>query len=232
MNLETVFDGKALNAEIKELKNLLKEKATFQVGIERFLLLHSQLHRSEMSGCNKGTFEDLLWDNLSEQVARTAVNEKGRTVLYGIWHATRIEDITMSMLVNRGEQLYTRGDFKRKINAGIDHTGNSLSADEILKMSSRIDIKALQKYRLSVGRNTQNSIRALCFTDLKRKVHREDIERVRKDGAVDDVPDANWLLDFWGNKTVAGILFMPASRHQIIHLRENFRAKAKGLKSK
>jgi len=61
-------------------------------------------------------------------------------------------------------------------------------------------------------------------------VKKEDIERVRKEGAVDDVPSANWLLDFWGNKSVEGILFMPASRHQIVHLGENFRAKAKGMK--
>jgi len=47
------------------------------------------------------------------------------------------------------------------------------------------------------------------------------------DGGVDDVPSANWLLDFWGNKTVEGILMMPAARHQVVHLNESFKAKRK-----
>ena len=225
------FDAQSLNEIIKELKNLFKKATTFEEGKKKFLVLHSNLYCSQMSGKKEQTYEDLLWNNLTEQTARTAVNEKGRTILYGLWHSTRIEDITMNMLVNQKDQIYKKLKFKNLINSEIDHTGNSLSKEEILKMSSRIDIKALCEYRLAVGKESQKTIQSLQFTDLKRKVTPVDIDRVRSEGAVDNVPSANWLLDFWGNKNVQGILFMPACRHQLVHLHENLWAKTKGLKN-
>ncbi len=230
MNNSKFIDGSIINQEIKDLKILFKKENTFKEGINRFLQLHSQFYKAQMSGRKDPTSEDLLWADLNEIILRKAVNEKGRTIIYGLWHASRIEDITMNMLVMKGDQIYDK-KFKKEINAGIDHTGNSLSANDILEMSSRVNIKALERYRLEVGIKSREIIKSLHFTDLKRKVSKEDIERVRSAGAVDDVPSANWLLTFWGNKTVEGILFMPASRHQVIHLKENYRAKIKGMKT-
>lgn len=224
------IDVSIINREIKDLKLLFKKENTFKEGINRFLQLHLQFYKAEMSGRKDPTFEDLLWTDLNETILRKAVNEKGRTIVYGLWHASRIEDITMNMLVMKGDQIYDK-KFKKEINAGIDHTGNSLSADNILKMSSRVNIKALERYRMEVGIQSRKIIKSLQFTEIKHKIRKEDIERVRGAGAVDDVPSANWLLTFWGNKTVEGILFMPASRHQVIHLKENYRAKVNGLKS-
>ena len=225
------FDGKTLNEEVKNLKNFFRRAISFDEGIKRFLVMHSKLYRSEMSGIKEPTFEDFLWKGLTEQIARTAINEKNRTILYGLWHSTRIEDITMNMLVNQREQIYHKNNYKQMIHAGIDHTGNSLSPEQIVLMSLKINIKVLCKYRLEVGRTSQTIIKSLTFSDLKRKVDKKDIMRIRTEGAVDDVPSASWLLDFWGKKDVEGIIFMPACRHQLVHLRENFRAKEKGLRS-
>lgn len=224
---EIKIGGKIINTEIKEIKELFKKPVTFEDGKKRFLSFHSNLYKSEMSGVKGPTFEDLLWENLPETVARESVNSKGRTILYGIWHSTRIEDMTMNILVKRDDQIYKSGNFKEKIKAGIDHTGNSLSKDGILELSGQININALNNYRIEVGRRTQQTVRSLNFSDLKRKILPENIERIRLEGGVDDVPSANWLLDFWGNKTVEGILMMPAARHQIVHLNESFKAKKK-----
>jgi hypothetical protein len=225
------FKGTKINVEIKELKELFKKEDTFEKGKKKFLEFHANCYLSEMSKRKQKTFEDLLWENLSEPILRTVVTEKGRTILYGLWHSARIEDMTMNVLVNKKEQVYFSKDFRNGINAGIDHTGNSLSKDEIAEMSYRVNIEELSKYRIEVGRSSQKIIRSLNFQDLKRKVKNDDIEKLRSTGSVDDVPSANWLLEFWGNKNVHGILFMPASRHQIVHLRENFKAKGTGVKS-
>jgi hypothetical protein len=225
------FDVQSINSEIKKIKSLLSKPKTFEEGKNEFITLHSKFYSSEMSQNKAETYQDMLLSNLSDYIARTAVNEKRRTILYGLWHSTRIEDITMNMLVCHSKQIYQSNNFKKKINAGIDHTGNSLSEEEILGMSIRIDMQALLKYRLSVGKQSQKIISTLNFGDLKRRVLKEDIERIRVEGAVDDVPSANWLLKFWGNKTVEGILFMPACRHQVVHFNENFRAKEKGMKT-
>ena len=72
------------------------------------LQLHEMVYTSETSGTNQRTFEDELWEDLSEETARKAVNTKGRTVVYGIWHATRIEDITMNLLVAADDQIFEK----------------------------------------------------------------------------------------------------------------------------
>lgn len=222
------FDGKKINSQIAELKNLFKKEISFNEGKEKFLDFHSSLYLS--SNKKTTTFEDLLWDNVTKDIAQKAVNKKGRTILYGLWHSARIEDMTMNVLVNKSKQVYRIGNFGKKINAGINHTGNSLSEDEILKMSSQINIEELKNYRIKVKDVSQTIIKSLKFSDLKLKVKSKDIEQLRLDGSVDDIPSANWLLEFWEKKTVSGILFMPACRHLVVHLRESFEAKKRGIK--
>lgn len=38
-------------------------------------------------------------------------------------------------------------------------------------------------------------------------------------------PDSHWLLDFWARKRVAGLLLMPITRHQLVHLNACFMLK-------
>ena len=43
----------------------------------------------------------------------------------------------------------------------------------------------------------------------------------RFEGAV--VEEARWLTDYWGKKTFSGLLLMPATRHNLVHLNESMR---------
>ena len=67
-----------------------------------------------MSGVDEKTFEDELWKELDENTFRTSINKKGRTVAYGVWHSTRIEDITMNLLVAGEEQIFNIGKWQDK----------------------------------------------------------------------------------------------------------------------
>lgn len=64
--------------------------------------LHARVHTSFTK---EYSFEEEMWKNLSDNAFRTSQNRKGRTVAYGIWHSTRIEDITMNLLVLEKEQV-------------------------------------------------------------------------------------------------------------------------------
>lgn len=217
------INTKEINNTIKKLKEDLKRAETFSQGVTDFLELHKMFYASSISDIGVETYEDLLWKNLDEDTLRTSLNSKGRTIIYGIWHVTRIEDLTMNMLVDEGEQIYKTENYREKINAGIDHTGNSLDTTQILKMSHQVDIHQLKEYRNAVGKQSQKLIQNLNFSDMKKRVKQKDIERILKEGGVDNVPEANWLLDFWAKKNTNGILFMPACRHQLVHLNECFR---------
>ncbi len=61
--------------------------------------------------------------------------------------------------------------------------------------------------------------------DFEMKVDRSRLEKVLAEGAV--VESTRWLTDYWGKKTIAGLLLMPPTRHNFVHLNEAARIKKK-----
>jgi hypothetical protein len=54
-----------------------------------------------------------------------------------------------------------------------------------------------------------------------------NLQRILDEGAVLKHQDSKWLIDFWGWKNVAGILRMPITRHQMVHINDSIRLKRK-----
>lgn len=198
------MDKREWSDKLKQLHSIIKKNEYLEESRELIFELHQMVYTSEMSGIDSTTFEDKLWNDLNEETARKAVNKKGRTILYGIWHSTRIEDITMNLLVAGTDQIFEKDNWFSNINSPIRHTGNSLNPTEILHMSSLINIEELKAYRIAVGRNTENIIRNLTNGEMKRKVRQENLQRILDEKAVENVESANWLIDFWGKKMLQG----------------------------
>ncbi len=53
----------------------------------------------------------------------------------------------------------------------------------------------------------------------------EGVSRILEEGGVTRRKDSVRLLDFWEKKDVAGILLMPLTRHQTLHLNDRFKWK-------
>lgn len=221
------MDKREWSEKLQQLRLIIKKDEFLEESKRLTLELHQMLYVSEMSGINQVTFEDQLWNTVNEETVRKAKNKKGRTILYGVWHSTRIEDITMNLLVAGKEQIFEGNNWSTRINSPIRHTGNSFNTDEILQMSSQINIEELKAYRIAVGRNTENIIRELGNGEMKRKVFKENLQQILDEKAVDNVASANWLIDFWSRKDVASIILMPCLRHQFVHLNESMEAKNK-----
>jgi hypothetical protein len=51
------------------------------------------------------------------------------------------------------------------------------------------------------------------------------LQQVLDEGAV--VQEAQGLLDYWGGLNIAGLLLMPPTRHNFVHLNEALRIKQK-----
>ncbi|MDF2592356.1 MAG: hypothetical protein K0S75_1822 [Clostridia bacterium] len=220
--------GRSLwNAQQSHLREILLKPDRFDEAIKLCLDQHAMVHTSDMSGTNGMTFEDELWKDLDETTFRTAVGVKGRTIAYGIWHSTRIEDITMNILVAGNNQVIDSDNWTAKINSSIYDTGNAMNAGEIQKFSSNISMQELRKYRIAVGRRTREIIQGFKPTDLKKKFDDIRLEKIFDIGAVSKDAAASWLVDFWGKKNVAGILLMPVTRHHVVHINESLTAKSK-----
>jgi hypothetical protein len=65
------------------------------------------------------------------------------------------------------------------------------------------------------------------FNDINRKVEKRHLDKILQNGGLIDDPKSVWLLDFWGKKNVLGLIMMPITRHQIVHLNDCFKIKAK-----
>jgi hypothetical protein len=211
----------------KLLRSILLKLDKFEEAIKLCLEQHAMVHSSEMSQINTVTFEDELWEGLDETTFRTMPTVKDETIAWSLWHLTRIEDITMSILVADEAQVINTDNWLEKMNVRVCDTGNSMTDKEIIDLSSKINMQELRKYRIAVGRMTREAIRKFQPADLKRKMEPARLQRVLDEGAVLNINDANWLIDFWGRKNVAGILLMPITRHHMVHINESMRLKKK-----
>ena len=211
----------------KVLRDILVKSDQFSDAIHLCLAQHAMVHTSEMSHAGEVTFEDQLWDDLQQNVFCTMPTIKDETIAWSLWHITRIEDITMNILVADETQVIHRENWLEKLGVEVIDTGNSMSDEEIIDLSSRLNMQALRQYRIAVGRKTREIIANLQPADLKRKMKADRLQRILAEGAVLNVEGANWLIDFWGRKDVAGILLMPVTRHQLVHINESIRLKKK-----
>lgn len=214
-------DWNPLQAKLKEV--ILKKDYFYEMQ-QQLLQMNSLLHSHSVYEAENITYMDEIWNNLSDRAFRTMPTVKDDTVAWNIWHITRIEDLTANYLIANQEQVLNDG-WLGKLQIEVKDTGNAMSDPEILDFSTRIQKDALYEYRNAVGQRTKEIIHNLKPEDIKRKVSEGGLKRIAEVGGVTSHPDSLWLLDFWGRKTIAGIIQMPITRHQIVHLNDCRRLK-------
>lgn len=216
------------NSNHNLLKSIITKKDKFDEAIALCLKQHAMVHLSEVSQIDETTFEDDLWDNLSDVAFRTMPSPKDEaTIAWCLWHLSRIEDITMNILISDHIQVINSDSWLKKMKVDIRDTGNAMTNEEIIDFSLKIDIPELKNYRKAVGRKTREIIKKLDYSDIKKKMEASRLQRILDEGAVLDVESSKWLIDFWGRKNTAGILLMPITRHNIVHLNEAMQLKEK-----
>lgn len=214
------------NPKQASLKDLLSKKDSFNEAISIALELHSFVHSSEVSDIIVKTYLDELMENLDESLYKSMPNVKGWTIAWNLWHITRIEDIASNILISEKGQVFNQ-EWQKRMNVSVTDTGNAMTKDEIAAFSSSIDMKVFQQYRDAVGKRTRQVIKELELQELKRKVSPNSLKRVLDEGGVLEIEESRWLLDFWGRKNVAGLLQMPITRHQIVHINDSMRLRKK-----
>ena len=124
-----------------------------------------------------------------------------KTIAYSIWHIFRIEDIVAHILINEDEQVFYTGNYQERINSPIITTGNELVKQQIADFSIQLN--------------------------LKKKVSEERKEYLKSLNVVSNNENAIWLIDYWCNKDIRGLIQMPFSRHWIMHIEACLRIRNK-----
>lgn len=218
------------NPRNARLREIIKKADCFEESISLTLQLHAIVHSSSVSDAPAATYADQIFNGIPEDKYVIMPTVKDVTLAWNIWHIARIEDIVANMLIAEQEQIFDE-DWKEKMNVSVTDTGNAMSDAEIIELSKNLDLQSLFEYRNQVGSQTRMIIRGLTVRDMKRKVKKEQIEKIYQTGGVTSQDESVWLLDFWGRKNVAGLLLMPITRHQIVHLNDCAKLKEKLLKT-
>jgi len=209
----------------KGQQTLRRELTTgnYKNAIDQFLFQHAMVHGRKMSRMDVWSFEDELLDGLTEEMIRTIPPKGEHSIAWILFHIARIEDITMNMLVAGTPQQYMHNNWANKLKSPIDHSANKMDDVSVAILSSKLDISALREYRLSVGKRTRGIVRKIQPEEFKQKVDPGRLGKILKEGAV--IEAAMEIVNYWGNRTIAGLILMPPTRHNFLHLNEAIRIK-------
>ena len=206
-----------------ELRSIMMRSNQHDKAIQLFLNQHAMLHSRNMAQTTLWSFEDEVLNDMSAVQMRCIPPGREHSVAWLIWHMTRCEDITMNLLVAATPQILHTGGWLKQMRMTVCDTGNAMDRTTLADFSKAIDIEALRNYRIAVGRRTREIVKQLLPADLKRKVESSRMQQVMSEGAV--VEAARGIADYWRKRNVAGLLLMPATRHNLIHLNEALQLK-------
>ncbi|MGD0708760.1 MAG: DinB family protein [Anaerolineaceae bacterium] len=216
------------NRQQQALRSALSSSAKHAKAIELFLSQHAMVHASAMSEDGLYSFDDKLWEGIGDDAARRIPPKGEHSIAWMIWHTARIEDMAMNVLVAGGRQVFDDGDWGKRLNVPVRNTGNDMDAEAIARLSAEIDVAALKAYRMAVGRRTREIVARLTPEETHQKVSSSRLQQLKEDGSV--LESAQWLLDYWSGLTTAGLLLMPPTRHNFVHLNEAQKVKRKVCK--
>jgi hypothetical protein len=216
---------KAWNDQQQALRQALENSGDHTQAIDLFLRQHAALHTAAVSRTGLYSFEDDIWLGLSEAHTRSIPPGFEHSIAWIFWHLTRIEDVTMNVLVAGGQQVFLSGGWLPKLGVTLQDTGNAMSPETIAALSASLNIAELRAYRIAVGQSTRRVVQELSPQDLKKKVDPGRLQRLLEEGAVE--PAASGLLEYWGGLTITGLLLMPPTRHIFVHFTEAQRIKGK-----
>lgn len=212
-----------LNKQQTELRRMMISFNQHDEAIQLFLNQHALLHSAKMAQTASWSYEDELLDDMAGEQIRRIPQNCEHTVAWCVWHIARIEDVTMNLLVAGSPQLLHQDNWLKRMKVTVRDTGNAMCKKNVADLSNMVDIEALRAYRIEVGRRTREIVVQLEPDELKQKVDPFRLQKVRQEGAV--VEEASGLIDYWGKRTIAGLLLMPATRHNLVHLNEALRLK-------
>jgi hypothetical protein len=206
-----------------ELRRIMMGFNQHDKAIQLFLSQHAMLHSTKMAHTESWSFEDEVLNDIPEGQIRRIPQGVDHSIAWLIWHIARCEDITMNLLVAGSPQILRRDNWLEQMKIAVCDTGNAMDEAGVANFSNAIDIEALRAYRLAVGRRTREVVKQLQPAELKQKVEPSRLQRVMDEGAV--VEAARGIVDYWGKRNIAGLLLMPATRHNLIHLNEALQLK-------
>lgn len=206
----------------KTMQQQLKKEATYKDGILTLLELRKQL----MDTLLRLTTE-MSREGFDAMPFLHANGYHNKNIAYSLWHIFRIEDIVAHVLIQEDEQIFFAQAYDKRIHTPIITTGNELVKEQIALFSKALDIQELYAYGLDVKECTDKMVKQFSYQDLRKKIPFEKKVHLQSLHVVSEDENAAWLIDYWCEKDIRGLIQMPFSRHWIMHVEAVLRIKQK-----
>ena len=160
--------------------------------IQFFKLHHYRLH------FEKGGLQNRI-DGLTDEQMRLCPNNLN-SIAWMLWHLTRCEDVGINRLVCENTQVFDENNWAEKINISRRDIGTSMTYQEVINLSSQININALRNYNLEVAKKIQLSIENVKPEDLDKIPDPEYLHKVlfEEDSLC---KNSEWVAEHYSNKT-------------------------------
>ncbi len=209
---------KIWNQDQKELRRLLEQGSPSRKTMELFFKQHAEMHTGKLGYLTDWSYQDDVLEGIDEAALRLIPEGFEHSIAWLLWHMARIEDVTMSMLVAGETPIFERDRWQERIGIRVDHTGNAMPEYEIQELNQNVKLEPLLAYRLAVAENTVAIVKAFPPDAIPHPVDPQRMALLTASGVV--LPEASDVLDYWSKRTIAGLLLMPATRHNMVHLNE------------
>jgi len=200
-----------------QLRKALTSKTHFDEAIELFLSQHAAVHTAQISGNSVWSLHDEVLAGLNDESLRRVPRPGQNSIAWLLWHITRIEDMTIHTLTFEQPQVWNL-TWAERLTFPLPDCGASMDELEVANFSERICVSALIEYRAAVGASTRRSVSSLSAVQAKEIVPTPTVRKLVDEGSIS--PKANWLFEYYTNRTRAFFLTRTATSHNFIHLNE------------
>jgi hypothetical protein len=207
-----------LNRDQGRLREFLTRRKDFQRALPLFLQLHGIAHAARLAPGIPWSFQDEVLRGLDPEQMRLLPKGGEHSIAWLLWHITRIEDVTLNLLVAGTPQVFDQGGWARKLGVDLRDVGNDMPPKDLATLNRTIRPAKLLAYRLAVGRRTRRILQTIRAEEIWEPVGPERKKRLLAERVVR--PKAAWLVEYWCGRRKADLLLMPPTRHSYVHLNE------------
>jgi hypothetical protein len=135
-----------------------------------------------------------VWNNISEQQLRSRPHNRLNSIVWNLWHISRVEDAGINrFVVDRPQALYDGGWFDQ-MGVPYRHHGTGMTLEEVDDLSETINVEALRNYWQAVNSRTLEIIAQLVPENLNAIMDSERLQVILVDEGV-AYPNAQWLSE-------------------------------------
>jgi hypothetical protein len=191
-----------------------------------FLADHTRIHAAatstaaEVADAGGFVLQDDTLKRLEEADLR-ATPDGLCSIVWHIWHMTRIEDVVLNTLLRGAPEVLDlggeAGGWLGRLGVDARLVGTGDTDDEVRGFSERVDVPALLAYRDAVGRATRDWVGTLDFDTLAAV---PDLTAHLAAAPPIVGERARWLPRFYTGKSGGFLLTFPVTNHGFMHWAE------------